>query len=74
MKPIKNIVLFTTIYLFIYAIVTQIGTVPYFVPMSLFIFSHFLLVYMVIRVLRKGIPSDKTFEEGYWYDDREKIS
>ncbi|MEJ2595933.1 MAG: hypothetical protein P8100_12605 [bacterium] len=74
MKPIRFIVLFTTAYLFIYAITPFIGSIPDYVPISLFIGGNFLLVYMVIRVLRKGVPSEKTFEEGYWYDDREKIS
>lgn len=74
MKPIRFIIFFTTAYLFFYALTPYIESIPVRVTIILWLLSHVLIVYMVIRVLRKGVPSAKTFDEGYWYEDREKMT
>jgi hypothetical protein len=74
MKPIRFIILFTTAYLLFYALTPYIESIPVRVTVILWLLSHVLIVYMVIRVLRKGVASTKTFEEGYWYEDREKMT
>ena len=74
MKPIRFIIWLTTAYLMFYAITPYIESIPYRITVILWIFSHVLIVYMVLRVLRKGIPSGRKFNDGYWYDDKDKIT
>jgi hypothetical protein len=73
MKPIRFIVLLTTTYLFGYSLTPYIDSIPTIIIFSLWFFGTFLLIYMVVAVLVKGIPSKRTFEEGYWYEDRDRI-
>jgi hypothetical protein len=73
MKPIRLIVILTTVYLVIYTLVSNLTLLPAVALVSMWIFGHVLLVYMVVRVLRKGVPSTRTFDEGYWYEDRGKM-
>jgi hypothetical protein len=72
MAPIRFIIFLTTAYLLFYALTPYIDSIPIRITVVLWLFSHVLLVYMVVRVLRKGIPSTKRFDEGYWYEDKEK--
>lgn len=43
--------------------------IPYALILSLFTALHFLLLWMVYRILRDGTPSQHTFEEK-WYEDK----
>lgn len=73
MKPIRFIILFTTAYLFGYALTPFIDSIPLIIVFTLWFFGTFLLIYMVVSVLVKGIPSKQKFNEGYWYEDRGRI-
>lgn len=70
MQHIKTPVYALTVYLLIYAVSYQIG-LPYPVTALMFAFSPVLIIWLVISVLKKGVPSGRTFEEGYFYDDVE---
>jgi len=67
MKNIRFPIWFTTIFLFVYAGLSQYE--PAYVVMPwLFIASPFLVIWMVYRVLKDGEESTRTFDE-YFYDD-----
>jgi threonine/homoserine/homoserine lactone efflux protein len=73
MKPIKFIIILTTIFVILFGLVPLFENFPAVTAIVLWVAGHVLIVYMVIRVMRKGVPSAKTFDEGYWYEDRGKI-
>jgi len=56
------------------SVLQSLDAIPEKVTMSMFLASQILILYLVYSVLTKGIASDKTFEEGYWYEDREKLT
>lgn len=68
MENIKFPVLFTTAFLLIYSILPVVG-VGFSVMKILFVLSQVLVVWLVIRVLKDGKPSEKKFNEGDWYED-----
>ncbi|MEO1022874.1 MAG: hypothetical protein AAFW89_10035 [Bacteroidota bacterium] len=74
MKQIRFIIYFNTAYLLLYTIFTTVPNFPFGVIALMFTASPFLVIYMVVKVLKDGKPSGKTWEGGYWYDDREKMS
>ena len=74
MKPVRFIIYFNTAYLVLYTIFTTIPNFPFGVIALMFTASPFLVIYMVVKVLKEGRSSVKTWDEGYWYDDREKMS
>jgi len=73
MEKISNIIIFTTAYLVFYTVGTELGVLPEVVIISLFTFSPFLMIYMVIKVLKDGEAPDLAFEDGYWYEDMDQI-
>jgi hypothetical protein len=50
-----------------YVLTPYLG-VPYALISTLFISLNILIVWMVIRVLKDGVPSTKKFSEN-WYED-----
>ena len=74
MKPIATTVGLVTLYVFFYAITPHIAAIPDRVTIAMGLFSPILLLYMVFVILKKGQPSGRTFDEGYWYDDHDKMT
>jgi hypothetical protein len=59
-----------TAFLVCYTLSPYMG-VPAWVISSAYLLSPFLVVWMVICILKKGQPSGRTFDEGYFYDDEQ---
>lgn len=68
MKKIKTTISLATIFLVLY-IISHHLSVPLAVPMILFCMSPFVMIWMVLSILKDGIPSDKKFSDGYFYED-----
>ena len=68
MENIKSTISLSTAFLVIYIISHHID-VPFAVPMLLFCMSPFVMIWMVIGILKDGIPSDKKFSDGHFYED-----
>jgi hypothetical protein len=60
-------VIFGTLYLLIYIILLNINP-EYHLAWLMLMFSPFLLIWMVLRVLRHGTASKRTFDT-HFYDD-----
>lgn len=69
MESIKPVVIFTTLYLLTYTILGSFDFVPAKLVLFLFSLSPFLVIYMVIRILTGGAPSELTFEDAFYEDD-----
>lgn len=67
MKNIRFPVYFTTLALLVYSILLLVAPGSVMVIVIL-LASPFLIVWMVIRVLKDGVESSRSFEE-YFYDD-----
>ena len=67
MQNIKIPVFLTTAVLVFYTMTPFIG-VPYALISTIFLLINGMLIWMVIRVLKDGVPSGKKFEDR-WYDD-----
>ena len=67
MEAVKFPIFITTGVLIVYIMATSLG-MPYPIAFSLFMLTNGLTIWMVIRVLKDGRPSEYTFEEK-WYDD-----
>lgn len=67
MENIKLPVFLTTFVLFVYTLTPWLGF-PYAVISTLFLVINAMFIWMVIRVLKDGKPTGRTFEET-WYDD-----
>ena len=59
-----------TIFLLCYTLTPYVG-IPAWVISSAYLLSPFLVVWMVVCVLKDGKPSERTFDEGYFYDEEE---
>ena len=68
MKNIKVTVTAGTVFLLIYILSYHLN-VPLAIPMLLFCFSPFVMIWMVISILKDGTPSEKKFSDGYFYED-----
>ena len=70
MKKLHIPVILVTLYLCLYAAIPELG-----LPMNLFFvmlgLSPLLVIGLVYWVLKKGVASERTWEEGYFYDDAE---
>lgn len=73
MKDVYNIITFATAYLVLYVTGAQLGVLPAWVLVLLFLGSPVLVIYMVIRILKDDYSPDGTFDEGYWYEDKDRI-
>lgn len=61
-----QLVWFTTLYVFIFAGLCQFN-IPLTVLISLLIFGHLLILFMVYTVLKDKYTTKKTFKD--WYED-----
>ncbi len=70
MKEIFKPIAITTLILVFYLISVYTNMV-FAVVFLLFLMLNFFTIWMVIRVLKDGQPSQKTFED-YWYEDMKR--
>lgn len=70
MQNIKLPIYFTT-FLFVIYIATSRFEPLWKITFMLFIILHVALVIMVIKVLKKGVPSKYTFDERF-YEDKDQ--
>lgn len=66
MENIRLPIFIATAYLFLFVLSVQAEN-P-LIPGIMFGFSPFVVIWMVIRVLKDGVPSEHTFEDRF-YDD-----
>lgn len=62
----------TTVYLFVYSLTPHLP-VSFKITIAMFLFSPFLMLWMVLSILIKGEPSTKKFSDGHWYEDVDKV-
>jgi hypothetical protein len=62
-----KLVLFTTAYLFVFTILTQIN-VPFRLLLVMLVVGQALLLYMVYKVLTDNYTTNKSFKD--WYEDK----
>lgn len=67
MQKIKTPIAVTTLFLMFYTISPYVG-LPYPLIFASFLTVNILTIWMVYSILKKGVPSKKTFDEK-WYDD-----
>jgi len=67
MEKIRIPVFLTTAVLICYTLTPFLG-VPTALISTLFLIINGMLIWMVLRVLKDGVPSGQTFDEK-WYDD-----
>ena len=68
MKNIKMTVALGTAFLVLYILSHHLN-VSLVIPMLLFCFSPFVMIWMVISILKDGTPSKKKFSDGHFYED-----
>jgi hypothetical protein len=68
MKRLQIPILLATLLLIFYASIPGLG-VTLNLMFFLFSLSPLIVIGLVIWVLKKGVPSDRTWEEGYFYED-----
>lgn len=73
MENVFNIIAFATSYLVLYVVGAQLGVLPSWLLFLLFLGSPLLLIYMMIRILRDDYSPEGSFEDWYWYEDKERI-
>ncbi|MCG8310086.1 MAG: hypothetical protein MI975_22000 [Cytophagales bacterium] len=67
MKNIRFPVYLTSSVLAFYSMTPFMG-VPYALVATLFLSLNVLIIWMVVRVLKDGVPTGQTWEES-WYED-----
>ncbi len=67
MKNLHFPVIATTVVLFIY-LISVYSSVVFSIVFLLFMILNILTIWMVIRILKDGEPSTRTFDE-QWYED-----
>lgn len=72
MKGIRIPIIVTSLYLLIYTLTPHLQ-VSYKIIITMFLFSPFLMIWMVLNILIKGEPSQKKFSDGHWYEDVDKV-
>lgn len=68
MKSLKLIVYSVTLFVVVYAMLSQMY-VPFPLVLFCFLFAQGLLIYMIWRILRIPYKTNKTFND--WYQDKE---
>ena len=66
-KAVKGVILFSTFYLLIYVLSTHLP-ISLAVPLALFSLSPLVVIHLVYTVLKKGIPSNLSFDEAFYED------
>ncbi|MCC5922261.1 MAG: hypothetical protein JJT77_00630 [Crocinitomicaceae bacterium] len=74
MDKIKFAIIISFVYLGFYILTAASTLFPVWLPILLFSASPVLMLYVVFTILTNGTPSERKFDEGHWYEDREKIS
>ena len=72
MKSITPVILFATLYLVVYTLLSNFESVPQYFIMSMFGVSPILVIYMVVRILKDGEPSELTWDEQFYEDKMQK--
>jgi len=72
MENIKYPVLLATAFVLFFNLTPILG-IPYAIIAVLFVLSPFVTLWMVYRVLKDAVPTEKTFDD-YWYEDMKKDS
>lgn len=70
MESVKYPVLVATAFVIFFNLTPFLG-IPYSIIAVLFVCSPFVTFWMVYKVLREGVPSEKTFDN-FWYEDYQK--
>ena len=73
MDKISNTIIFVTCYLVFYTVGAQLGVLPGIMLVLLFVGSPVVTIYMVVKILKDGEAPSETFEDGYWYEDKDQI-
>ena len=71
MERIKIPIALTTLIVVVYTFSTQLS-INYSIIFSLFLIAHVAFVWMVIKILKDGKASQKSFDE-YFYEDRKDL-
>lgn len=72
MKTVRNVVVGTTLFLFLYTLMPQMGF-SYDIIYIFFVIGSLLVPYMVYVVLKDNFKTKKKFSEGHWYEDVDKV-
>ncbi len=67
MEKLKFPVTITSVVLFLYGM-SVVLNLKYPIIFWLFVLTNILFVWMVIRILKDGKPSEKTFDEAFYED------
>ena len=68
MENIKFPILYTTMFVLIVNLIPFLG-VAYSIIATFLFFAPFIMIWMVYKTLKEGIPSKKTFDT-HWYEDQ----
>lgn len=68
MEKIWFPIAFTTLFMIFVNIIPFFGVAPAFIAFLL-LFAPPLVIWMVIKILKDGVHSEKTFES-HWYEDQ----
>lgn len=69
MRPILIPVALATAYLFVYSYMV-FANIYLWIALWMFVFSPAVVLWMVYKILKNGIPSTRTFDD-YFYEDME---
>ena len=67
MKNIHFPIILVTAVLFVYTAISQLYPHPVWIE-AIYMVSPFLLIWMVYRVLKDGVPSTRTLDEHFYED------
>ena len=67
MENVKFPIYFTSAVLLVYTTLSQVYPDPRLIA-AIFLLSPFLMLWMVYKVLKDGVPSKRSFDD-YFYDD-----
>ncbi len=68
MKHLKVTIASATAFLIIFLLSLHLD-VDEAIPLLLFCFSPFVMIWMTINILKDGQPSKKKFSDGHFYED-----
>lgn len=68
MKPIRWHLTISTLFVIFYMFVVGIDPM-WKIAFVMFLVFPIILIWLVLGVLKKGEPSERTLEDGFYYDD-----
>ncbi len=71
MNKIKKPIIFASVLVLAYTLASQLN-IPYTLIFILFLLANAAFIWMVVKILKSGEPSDKSFDD-YFYEDREDL-